>query len=171
MGRTTICPHRDDRLPPTIQGQWFDEESELHYNFNRYYDPHTSSYLSSDMNGLDAGPRSYGYVVNPLIWVDPFGLAPLQGVDFGGSPNLYPVTGGQQNVVSIPMQGSRGRDFTQAYKESGVNQADADGYTWHHVDDFNPDTGSSTMQLVSTDAHEATYPTEALFHSSRRQTT
>lgn len=35
---------------------------------------------------------------------------------------------------------------------------DAKGYTWHHVDDFDPETGSTTMQLVKREAHEATFP-------------
>lgn len=33
-----------------------------------------------------------------------------------------------------------------------------ENFTWHHVDDFNPLTGESTMQLVRKDAHVATYP-------------
>ncbi|EBS7636825.1 HNH endonuclease [Salmonella enterica] len=49
------------------------------------------------------------------------------------------------------MQGSRGRDFTAAYKEAGISRAEALKYTWHHVDDFDPDTGKTTMQLVKTD--------------------
>ncbi|MGH9760487.1 MAG: HNH endonuclease, partial [Blastocatellia bacterium] len=93
-------------------------------------------------------------------WIDPQGLGSLSGVDFTGSPDLYPVTGSQQNIVQIPMQGSRGRDFTQAYKASGINEADAGGYTWHHVNDFDPATGQTTMQLVETSAHEATFPHE-----------
>lgn len=57
------------------------------------------------------------------------------------------------------MQGSRGRDFTQAFKESGINRKDAKGYyIWHHFDDFDPETGSTTMQLVQRSAHEETYP-------------
>jgi len=56
------------------------------------------------------------------------------------------------------MQGARGRDFTQAYKEAGIKASAADDYTWHHVDDFDPKTGKTTMQLVKTSAHEATFP-------------
>ena len=33
-----------------------------------------------------------------------------------------------------------------------------ENYTWHHLDDFNPETGECTMQLVLSDAHVATYP-------------
>jgi len=147
----TDCPIR-------FQGQWFDEESGLHYNWNRYYEPETGNYLSADPIGLDGGTRSYGYVHNPLRWIDPCGLASYPGVDFTGSPDLFPVTGSQQNIVTITMQGSRQRDFVQAYQQAGISKADAGDYTWHHVDDFNPTTGETTMQLVKTSAHVESFP-------------
>ena len=56
------------------------------------------------------------------------------------------------------MQGDRSADFTQAFKEAGIKKVDADGYTWHHVHDFDPNTGETTMQLIKTEAHEATLP-------------
>ena len=31
-------------------------------------------------------------------------------------------------------------------------------YTWHHMDDFNPKTGESTMQLVKRIDHEGSLP-------------
>jgi len=58
-----------------FQGQWEDQESGLHYNLNRYYDPEVGQYLSSDPIALEGGVRSYGYVHNPLSWIDPTGLA------------------------------------------------------------------------------------------------
>ncbi len=69
----------------------------------------------------------------------------MSGVDFSGSPSLYPVTGSQRNIVEITLQGASGRDFTEAYKLAGINEADAGQYTWHHLDDFDPETGKATM--------------------------
>lgn len=56
------------------QGQYFDEESGLHYNNQRYYDPETAQYLSPDPIGLLGGTRPQGYVDNPSQWIDPLGL-------------------------------------------------------------------------------------------------
>jgi RHS repeat-associated protein len=58
-----------------FQGQWWDEETGLHYNRHRCYDPGTAQYLTPDPIGLDGGIREYAYVHNPMGWVDPLGLA------------------------------------------------------------------------------------------------
>jgi RHS repeat-associated protein len=55
-------------------GQWADEESGLHYNCQRYYDPQTGQYLSVDPIGLEGGLRTHAYVHDPMQWCDPTGL-------------------------------------------------------------------------------------------------
>ncbi|WP_428243989.1 RHS repeat-associated core domain-containing protein [Gynuella sp.] len=139
-------------------GQYEDIETGLYQNFNRYYDPRTGRYISHDPIGLRGGLNLYQYCPNPVSWIDPLGLSKYPGVDFTDSPDLYPVGEGQKNIVKIQMQGTRGRDFTQGFKEAGISPKNAKGYTWHHVDDFNSETGYTTMQLVKTKAHEATLP-------------
>jgi RHS repeat-associated protein len=59
-------------------GQYADEESGLHYNRHRYYDSDTGQYLSPDPIGLLGGVNPYGYVHNPMGWVDPLGLEKLE---------------------------------------------------------------------------------------------
>jgi RHS repeat-associated protein len=63
----TACPWR-------WPGQYEDEETGLYYNRFRYYDPEVSGYVSQDPIGLLGGLKHYGYVDDPLSWVDPFGL-------------------------------------------------------------------------------------------------
>jgi RHS repeat-associated protein len=57
-------------------GQYFDEETGLHYNYFRDYDPTTGRYLQPDPLGTTAGLNLYAYVAgNPIIRVDRNGLA------------------------------------------------------------------------------------------------
>jgi RHS repeat-associated protein len=57
-------------------GQYYDTETGLFYNWNRYYDPSTGRYGRSDPLGLTAGINTYGYVNgNPMVSEDFFGLS------------------------------------------------------------------------------------------------
>ncbi|KAB0503562.1 RHS repeat-associated core domain-containing protein [Pseudomonas lini] len=61
--------------PLRFQGQYFDGETGLHYNRNRYYNPGTGRYLTPDPIKLAGGLNNYQYVPNPTGWVDPLGLS------------------------------------------------------------------------------------------------
>ncbi|MFC1751357.1 RHS repeat-associated core domain-containing protein, partial [Pseudomonadota bacterium] len=59
-------------------GQYFDEETGLHYNATRDYDPQTGRYIQSDSIGLAGGLNTYAYANNnPLTYVDPEGKSAL----------------------------------------------------------------------------------------------
>jgi len=54
-------------------GQYFDAETGLYYNLNRYYDPTIGRYLRTDPFGQ--GLNLYTYCFNnPHSWIDPLGL-------------------------------------------------------------------------------------------------
>ena len=60
--------------PLRFQGQYHDEETGLHYNRHRYYDPHTARFTTLDPIGLEGGLNNYQYVTNPTGWIDPLGF-------------------------------------------------------------------------------------------------
>jgi RHS repeat-associated protein len=56
-------------------GQYYDQETGLHYNWHRFYDPGTGRYLRADPIGLAGGINLFSYTENkPSIWIDPYGL-------------------------------------------------------------------------------------------------
>ncbi|MCK1393665.1 HNH endonuclease [Bradyrhizobium sp. 1] len=79
------------------------------------------------------------------------------GPTFAGTEHLYPAAQGQRSVVNIPLTGSYRKDFALANKEGKFTETPG-GYMWHHADDFNPQTGRATLELIDEDAHNATRP-------------
>nr|WP_269632142.1 RHS repeat-associated core domain-containing protein [Pelomonas sp. BJYL3] len=61
--------------PFRFQGQQFDEETGLHYNRFRYYDPGVGRFASQDPIGLEGGINTFLYGENPTGRIDPFGLS------------------------------------------------------------------------------------------------
>ncbi|MDH4417369.1 MAG: RHS repeat-associated core domain-containing protein, partial [Acidovorax sp.] len=67
-------PHQIHQ-PIRLQGQQRDEETGLHYNRFRYYDPRLGHYVTQDPIGLAGGVNNYLYAINsPLQLIDPDGL-------------------------------------------------------------------------------------------------
>ncbi|MFD7920618.1 HYD1 signature containing ADP-ribosyltransferase family protein [Streptomyces sp. NPDC059740] len=75
-GTTTWNRDATAYTPLRFPGQYFDAETELHYNYFRYYEPGAGRYLSADPLGLPPAPNPATYVHNPLALSDSCGLAP-----------------------------------------------------------------------------------------------
>ena len=66
--RTTHQPFR-------LQNQYFDQETGLHYNFLRYYEPALGRFITQDPIGLMGGMNLYQFAANTQTIIDPMGLA------------------------------------------------------------------------------------------------
>jgi RHS repeat-associated protein len=91
-----------------FQGQYFDDETGLHYNTFRYYDPEVGRFITQDPIGLDGGYNLYKYAPNAIAWVDQLGLscgsdAKALRQNLGPSPK----GGGQYDAHHIVMSNSK----------------------------------------------------------------
>ncbi len=66
--------------PIRFQGQFFDGETNLHYNRFRYYDSDVGMFVSRDPIGLIGGNNVFQYAPNPIGWSDPWGLAKVPSI-------------------------------------------------------------------------------------------
>jgi RHS repeat-associated protein len=99
-------------LNQRFPGQYYDKETNLHYNYYRDYDPSIGRYIQSDPIGLLGGINTFAYVrLNPLSFVDQLGLEAASTIQCDGK-------GGYEVVVN-----DRGpaRDCTTIHEKSHVN--------------------------------------------------
>lgn len=120
------------RNPIRFQGQYLDDETGLHYNRHRYYDPETARYLTQDPVGLNGGENLYRYAPNPTGWMDPLGLTTCTGTPIKNNParNLLKARGltkqQRQEVVSsfdgqiYASHGRAGEQFTITESDVGA---------------------------------------------------
>ena len=90
--------------PLRFPGQYADDETGLHYNRHRYYDPVSGRYTTADPLGLAPADDPYGYVLNPTGWADPLGLAPCSGAAAGIPANGVSPTGEETVNLATPQR-------------------------------------------------------------------
>ncbi|WP_307856405.1 RHS repeat-associated core domain-containing protein [Catenulispora pinistramenti] len=105
----------DVDCPLRFPGQYYDDETGLHYNLNRYYDPDTANYLTPDPLGLGPSPNDHSYVLNPLTFFDPLGLCETAEAPTPGLATLhyYPRIGeyGHFSIEVAEGAGTRHQDL------------------------------------------------------------
>lgn len=79
------------------------------------------------------------------------------GISFERTNRVYITESGSKCIVCIEATGSRSRDFDAANKAMGLRET-PDEYVWHHLDDYDVKKGTITMELVESEAHNASKP-------------
>ena len=96
----TVSDDPKANIPFRFQGQYYDEESGLHYNRFRYYDPEIGRFVSQDPIGLRGGTNLFEYAPNPIIWVDPLGLKKYCGLVYRALTQPQALEAAQQKDLS-----------------------------------------------------------------------
>ncbi len=144
FGEATVDPNSTITNNLRFPGQYYDQETGLHYNYMRDYSPEIGRYLQSDLIGLAGGLNTYLYALNPLTQIDPFGLMgqapggvgprpPGQGLGFDDITGPFgPVCGTGAGAYFIP-DGYFTADFQTAcqahddcYSTCGIAKGDCD---------------------------------------------
>jgi RHS repeat-associated protein len=154
--------------PLRFPGQYFDQETGLFENWNRFYDPEMGRYLGPDPVMLDPkavpaemgkgfAPYVYAYARNnPVSHVDPMGLAPTAG-DIEQTPeelarqkklrieNAKKV--GLKETQKLGLKGARNMaEFRQTAKHEKANEAQA---TVRVLSDFTGEKPKTDVQLTA----------------------
>jgi len=89
----TIYPGNATKNNLVGPGEYFDEETGLIYNGQRFIDPKTGRYVSQDPLGLGAGdPNLYRHLNNnPNKFIDPDGMRSISHQGFGPPPGFTPA--------------------------------------------------------------------------------
>ena len=66
--------YKDAHQPFRLQNQYYDEETGLHYNLFRYYEPEAGRFVNQDPIGLWGGANLYSFAPNVATWTDTLGL-------------------------------------------------------------------------------------------------
>ena len=81
--------YKNAHQPLRLQNQYYDEETGLHYNLMRYYEPEAGRFVNQDPIGLLGGNNLYQFAPNVQEWLDVLGLSSFsQAVGNAGESQL-----------------------------------------------------------------------------------
>lgn len=102
FGKTLLEESNRITMNLRFPGQYYDEETDSHYNYFRDYNPAQGQYWQKDRIGLNGGINQYIYANNnPLIYIDPTGEAGFAGMIYGGLAGAIGgyITGGVKGAL------------------------------------------------------------------------
>jgi RHS repeat-associated protein len=130
FGEAEVDPSSTIQNNLRFPGQYYDQETGLHYNYHRHYDPRAGRYTRADPIGVRGGMNYYGYSESdPLNATDPFGLkGPLGNPPLGSQLNPMPPTPLDAPGAEEPPHGSPVRFVGTTYLELHRYMFDYYGY-------------------------------------------
>jgi RHS repeat-associated protein len=146
--------------PIRFQGQHWDEESGLHYNRHRYYDPKLGRYVTQDPIGLRGGVNQSVYISsNPVRAADPLGLVRVGTVAKQNMGNYISSGNGGGEEIKTPIMTPKNgypNDFSGLGDGVGFEGYNADmlEYSGHSCKTWNCNT--SKFMCGKNDIKQAT---------------
>jgi RHS repeat-associated protein len=126
FGEASVNPKSSVVSNFRFAGQYFDEETGLHYNYFRFYDPKTGRYLTPDPIGLKGGINLYSYAGNnPINLTDPLGLLTesfheTTGGGWNSPPPRYSPSHNIFRNVSLDLSKYVSASFSQTFMGKGT---------------------------------------------------
>ena len=103
---------RSTHQPFRLQNQYFDQETGLHYNFLRYYEPTLGRFITQDPIGLMGGMNLYRFEGTVQNQVDPLGLNSDWHCFMGVTPDLVERGIAQTKSLEIKSQADAASEYT-----------------------------------------------------------
>lgn len=146
-------------------GQYADDETGLHFNTFRYYDPEVGRFTCQDPIGLNGGFNLYQYAPNTSGWIDPWGWVAVDTPGYsvyglyapGASEPYYvgitndTVRRTQEHIDSGRLtDGAQMRDITN----EPVTYGEARGIEQSNIERYGTNTGERGADMKSATTFE-----------------
>jgi len=151
----------------TYQGQVFDKDIELTFNYFRWYNQEEGIYCSQDPIGLLGGAKLYHYVADSNSQIDCYGLATYRRKNgqFGKKPGRKSNKDNERELESARTQGVRDawkqeadlvrreEPGTRRWNEAEINElketGKVKGYEGHHINSVKGDKKRTHAENLS----------------------